>query len=328
MSTPAWHPSEEVRAALDGGLPIVALESSVVTNGLPRERRALGAVSKFSPEFDDSVPVNLALAQAAEATVRRHGAVPATIALLDGRVHVGLDARDLERLASDHASEKVSLRDLGPLMASAKSGGTTVAATTAIAALAGIRVFSTGGIGGVHRGWTSTLDISADLHAISAHPVMVVSSGAKAILDLEATLEAIETLGIPAIGLGTGHLPRFTVESSERLPLPHRVDSAPDAAAVALAHWRIRPSAGLLLFNPCPSTFATPARDAEPRIAAALAEAAKQGIRGAATTPFLLSHLAECESGGATLCANLALLLANAHQAALVASALAVSRAR
>ncbi|MSR29006.1 MAG: pseudouridine-5'-phosphate glycosidase [Phycisphaerales bacterium] len=317
--------SPQVDEAIRSGAPVVALESTVITHGLPRSPRALG--SEFCDafrEWDGDAPVNLACARACERAVRALGATPATIAILDGQVRVGLSDDELTALAALETPAKVSLRDLGPTIARRRSGGTTVAATTAIAARAGIRVFATGGIGGVHRGWRDTMDISADLRAVATNAVVVVSAGPKIILDLPATLEAIESLGIPLLGVSSRALPRFTVEPEATDSLPDCVKSAADAAEVATSHWRIVPHCGLLVFNACPAAFALRAESVERSLDAAFREARVRGITGAKTTPFLLAQLAGNAQGGlAALRANLALLISNARLAAQVAGSIA-----
>ncbi len=275
------------------------------------------------PSWNASVPANLAAARAAELAVRARDAIPATIAVIDGVVCVGLTDDQLVRLAAQSDPLKISLRDLGPAIAFARTGGTTVASTSLIACAAGIQLFATGGIGGVHRGWSTTLDISADLNAIATNRVVVVCAGAKILLDLPATLEALEALGIPALGYRTGALPRFTVEADPELLLPEVVHSPAEIAAVVAAHWTAQPTRGALVMQPCPESFALSAQPIEVALAAALEEAKACGVRGAATTPFLLARLAACESGNQVLEANLALLFANATLAAQVATALA-----
>ncbi len=326
MNASAFVMTKEVRAALGAGRAVVALESSVITHGLPGVPHAMMKIRRAFPYFNHQLPLNLALAQAAESAVRRSGAVPATIAVLKGQVHIGLTEASLVQVASARRSIKISTRDLGVAIAQKAIGGTTVAATSTLAALAGIRVFSTGGIGGVHRGWTSTLDISADLGALARTGIVVVSSGAKAILDLPATLEAIESLGIPAVGYKTDRLPQFTAAPSVSLRLPARVNTAKAAAEAIAAHTSLLPRRGFLLFNPCPKSFAIPAGPMEADIVNALEAARRKGIRGAQTTPFLLSHLAASERGAGALSANIALLLANAQLAADVAVALSKRR--
>lgn len=305
---------------------MVALESTVLTHGMPREPRAMSAqFIAAHPLWNAALPANLAAAQAAEARVRAAGAIPATIALVDGRICVGLRREELERLCGDATATKVSLRDFGSAIARGRTGGTTVAATAAIAAQAGISLFATGGIGGVHRGWIQSFDLSADLLAIATHPVLVVSAGVKVILDLPATMEALESLGVPVIGYRTKFLPRFTAAPDPAIPLPDSVDEPAEAARVLAAHWSLRPNCGALLMQACPTEFAIESQYLEGALAAALAAADLQGVRGAATTPFLLGRLAAAQGGAAVLEANLALLCANASLAGSVAAALAAS---
>jgi len=291
----AFRQSRAVTAARKAGTPLVALESTVITHGLPQG-------------------VNLELAQAMESIVRAEGAVPATIAVLDGRICVGLESAELERLATDEHARKLSTRDLAPAIADKGSGGTTVAATLRVAAMAGIRVFATGGIGGVHRGggW----DISADLSELASRPVLLVCAGAKAILDLPATLEQFETLGVPVLGYQTNEFPAFySIESS--LPVSARADSPQAAATLARAHWEFG-GGGLLLAAPPPADSALPKTEVDAWIAQALLEAESQGIRGQAVSPYLLSRVSEL-SEGRSLAANLALLKNSAQIAAQVA---------
>jgi len=276
---------------------LVALESTVISHGLPR-------------------PTNLETARACERAVRDAGAEPRTIAIADGRVVVGADAALLERLANEDGVAKVSLRDIAPILASGGLGATTVAATVAMAAGAGIAVMATGGIGGVHRGAERSWDVSADLGAIAAHPVCVVCSGAKLVLDLPKTLEALETLGVPVVGFGTDELPAFYVRSSG-LPLAHRVDDA--AAAARIARAQLSRGRGLVIAVPAPEEHAMSRADAERAAERALAEAERAGVRGAAVTPYLLRALGE-RSDGRALTANVALLVRNAAVAAAVAA--------
>jgi pseudouridine-5'-phosphate glycosidase len=287
--------SPEVRKASQDSRPIVALESTVITHGLPR-------------------PQNLQLAHDLESIVRREGAVPATIAIFDGRICVGLETEELERLAADQLARKLSTRDLAPAIADQASGGTTVAATLRIAAMADIRVFATGGIGGVHRG--SQWDVSADLAELATQRVLLVCAGAKAILDLPATLEQLETLGVPVVGYQTNNFPAFySIESG--LPTSARADSPQQAAAIARAHWELG-GGGLMLAAPPPAESALPRAEVEAWIAKALKEAEDQNIHGQAVSPFLLQRVSEL-SGGRSLIANLALLKNNAMVAAQVA---------
>lgn len=291
--------SLEVSQAILNGQPVVALESTVITHGLPR-------------------PQNLELAQALEAIVRAEGATPATIAVIDGQLCVGLDAAQLEALANAPDVRKLSSRDLAAAVAQKASGGTTVAATLRIAASARIRVFATGGIGGVHRG--SHWDVSADLPELARQPLVLVCAGAKAILDLPATLEQFETLGVPVVGYGTDAYPAFySVESG--LPTSDRVEDAAGAAALARTHWQLG-GGGVLLAAPPPAETAIPRDEVEAWIAQAQAEADAQGVRGQAVSPFLLARVAQL-SDGRSLQANLALLKNNARIAAGVAKELA-----
>jgi pseudouridylate synthase len=291
--------SETVQHAQRLGLPIVALESAVITHGLP-------------------APHNLELAQDMEAQVLAHGATPATIALLQGKVHIGLTEAQLTALAHMEGTRKISLRDFGIALANGLSGGTTVAATLFVAAQAGIRVFATGGIGGVHRG--SPFDISADLTQLGRSRVVVVCAGAKSILDLPATHEVLETQGVPVIGYQTSDFPGFFTRNSG-LSVDYRVDTPAQAAQIALDAWEAGLSTAVLLVVPPPVETAMPADAMEAVIQAALNEAQQAGIHGAATTPFLLKRVSEL-TGGESLRANLDLLKNNARVAAQVAKAM------
>jgi pseudouridine-5'-phosphate glycosidase len=295
----AVHP--EVAAALAARRAVVALESTVIAHGLPR-------------------PQNLAAARALEEEVRGLGSTPATIAIADGQAVVGADDAMLVRLAEDPAVAKVSLRDLAPVLARRGVGATTVAATVEIAARAGIAVMATGGIGGVHRGAERSFDESADLEAISRHPVCVVCAGAKLVLDLALTLERLETLGVPVVGYGTDELPAFYVRSSG-LPLSHRVDDA--LAAARVAREQLARGGGIVIAVPIAAGDALDPREAEAEIARALERAERQSIRGAALTPFLLGELSDA-TGGRSLAANLSLLRQNARIAAQIALALSI----
>lgn len=290
----------EVRAALAEGRPVVALESTIISHGLP-------------------APRNLETARQLEAELRGGGAVPATVALMDGRIRVGLSAGELERLAGAEEVAKVSRADLPAVLAAGATGATTVAATMICAELAGIRVFATGGIGGVHRGAAESFDVSADLQELARTPVAVVCAGAKAILDLPKTLEVLETLGVPVIGYGCDELPAFYSRESG-LAVPLRRDSAAEIAAVMRAKWDLALGGGLVIANPIPSEQEIPAAEVAAWIDAALAEAGRQGVRAKEVTPFLLARL-EALSGGASLEANVALVLNNARLAAAIATA-------
>jgi len=291
--------SKNVIQAKEVGAPIVALESTVITHGLPR-------------------PENLILARELEAVVRENDAVPATMALLNGKINIGLTDQQLGKLANMKKTRKVSLRDFGITLASGLSGGTTVAATLFTAARAGIRVFATGGIGGVHRG--TPFDVSADLLQLGKSPVLVVCAGAKAILDLHATHEVLETQGVPIIGFQTDELPAF-YSSTSGLPVDFRVETPDEAARIALKAWEAGLKSAVLLVVPPPPETAMPSDQMEVAIQAALEEASQQGIHGAATTPFLLSRVSEL-TGGHSLQANLELLKNNARVAAQVAVAM------
>lgn len=291
----AFHP--QVSTAIAEGKAIVALESTVITHGLPQ-------------------PINFELARQMEKEVRQVGAVPATIALLKGEVHIGLSENDLERLALDPERIKVSVRDIGIARASRLSGGTTVAATMFLAAKAGIPVFATGGIGGVHSG--SRGDISADLTELARTPVAVVCSGAKSILDLPRTLEWLETFSVPVIGWQTDTFPAFFTRDSD-LPIQARVDTVGELAAIMGTIWETQTS-GILICVPCPEGAAIPAVRLSSALEQVEHEAREQSIRGQNLTPFLLSRLAEVTEG-ATLQANLELLRNNAYVASMIAKA-------
>jgi pseudouridine-5'-phosphate glycosidase len=318
--------ADEVRDALALGGPVVALETAVLTHGLPREPATeLPPVVADHPDFAVGVPLNLSLSLAMERAVRTHGAVPATIAIVDGALRVGCTRGDLERLATDRDARKASVRDLGPLCAARACAGTTVSATLVACGLAGIRHFATGGLGGVHRGFAHTLDISADLGTLSRTPTCVVSSGAKSILDLKATLEALETLGVPVIGFGTATFPEFT-DGVGTLPLHATVSGAKDAAAACRAHWSLLPNVGIVLANPCPTAHALDHGGSAAMADELAAQAIASGIDGNLVTPWLLAQVA-ARTNGQSLDANIALLLDNARVAALVADEAATTTA-
>jgi pseudouridine-5'-phosphate glycosidase len=290
----------EVAPGLQG--PLVALESTVISHGLP-------------------YPENLQTAQFLEQTVRDNGATPATIALMDGKIKVGLNEADLKLLATSHDVAKVSRRDLPLVLARKQTGATTVAATMIAAHLAGIKVFATGGIGGVHRGAPNSFDISADLTELAHTPVIVVCAGAKAILDLNLTLEYLETLGVPVIGYGTDELPAFYTRQSG-LKLEARADSPEEIAEIARVKWALGLEGGIIVANPPPAEADLPAAEIEEAIGRALATADREGIRGKAMTPFLLDRLRH-ETNGRSLETNVALLKNNASLAAKISVALA-----
>jgi len=289
-----------VAAALASGRPVVALESTVITHGLPE-------------------PVNLELARRLEAEVRSAGAVPATVAVIDGRICLGVTTDELERLALSRALMKISRRDLGTAVAQHGTGGTTVAATMIAAHAGGVQVFATGGIGGVHRG--NSGDVSADLPELARTPVVVVCAGAKAILDLPRTLEWLETAGVPVLGWGTDEFPAFFTRSSG-LPVTAKVRNAAETAALIRTQWGMGLRSGVLVCVPCPEEVAVPAEAVESVLRTALRQAEVAGVRGKELTPYLLSRLVDL-SGGETLRANLALLRNNAHVAAEIARAFA-----
>lgn len=288
-----------VQAALKAGHAVVALESTVIAHGLPH-------------------PTNLETARRMEQIVRQHGAEPATIAVLGGQLKVGLADDELEYLATAKGIRKVSCRDLPVVVAQRGDGATTVATTAMLAAWAGIEVFATGGIGGVHRG--APLDISNDLPTLASVPVAVVCAGAKSILDLRATLEWLETAGVPVVGYATDSFPAFYSRESG-LAVDVRVDSPQEAAAIIGASRQLGLPGGTLIAVPAPAASELPASYLEPAIASALAEAHSQGIGGSASTPFLLQWIAD-HTNGASLRANVALLENNAKVAAQIAVAL------
>jgi len=293
--------SPEVAEASAAGAPIVALESTIITHGMP-------------------FPQNLETARRVEDTVRAAGAVPATIAVMGGAIHAGLDAATLETLSRTPDALKLSRADLAACLASGRTGATTVAATMICAHLAGIEVFATGGIGGVHRGAGDSFDISADLHELAQTPVTVVAAGAKAILDLPKTLEVLETLGVPVIAYGQDEFPAFWSRSSG-LPAPLRMDSAAEIAAAHALKARLGLKGGQLVANPILEADELPRAAILPHIEGALAEAEAKGIAAKAVTPFLLQRIFEL-TGGRSLEANIALVLNNARLAAGIARAL------
>lgn len=287
---------QDVQQARNFGLPVVALESTVITHGLPQ-------------------PINLQLAQDMEAAVRAQGATPATIALMDGLIKVGLNSEELADLASAENPHKVSLRDFGYALQKRLTGGTTVAATMFAVEKMGIKVFATGGIGGVHR--NAPFDVSADLMQLSRCPVLVVCAGAKAILDLPATMEYLETQGVPVIGYQTSDFPAF-YSTSSGMKLNLRADSAEEVARIAETHWELGLNSGILLVVPPPIETAIPAEEVELWVEEALRQAEMDGIHGNATTPYLLARV-KALSEGRSMATNIALLLNNAKVAAQVA---------
>ncbi|HEY0733571.1 MAG TPA: pseudouridine-5'-phosphate glycosidase [Herpetosiphonaceae bacterium] len=291
-----------IQQALTAGGAVVALESTVIAHGLPHPR-------------------NLETAYALEATVREHGAQPATIGVVRGVPSIGLDDATIERFALGQNVLKLSRRDLALAIATRQDGATTVAGTMALAHAAGIEVFATGGIGGVHRGATESWDVSADLTELGRTPVLVVCAGAKSILDLSATLEVLETLGVPVVGYGTDAFPAFYSESSG-LRVTARADTPEEVAALWQAHRWIGGGGGMVLAVPPPAEAALPTEEVEAAITRALAEANLAGVQGAQVTPFLLAAMLQ-ETGGRSLETNIALLHNNTRVAAQVAVAIA-----
>jgi pseudouridine-5'-phosphate glycosidase len=292
----------EVADALAAHRPVVALESTIITHGMPW-------------------PENAVTARAVEAEVRTAGATPATIAILDGKLRVGLTASEVEQLGRDTTVAKASRRDIAAFLASGQAGGTTVAATMLIAAMAGIPIFATGGIGGVHRGAETSFDISADIEELARTPVCVVCAGAKSILDLPKTLEALETRGVPVWGYGTDELPAFFSRSSG-LKLDRRFEMPAEIAAALRVQRALGFPQGALVCNPPPAEVAMPRAAIDGHVEQALAEARAAGVSGKDETPFLLKRINEL-TGGASLRTNIALIRSNARLAAEVAVAMA-----
>ena len=300
MTTP--HPSlrlsSEVADALAEGRPVVALESTIISHGMP-------------------YPRNVAMAVEVEQIIRDGGATPATIAVLDGVPRIGLDRDELETLATHPDVAKVSLRDLPYVIARQAHGATTVAATMRLAALAGIRVFVTGGLGGVHRGAETSFDVSADLTELGQTDVAVVSAGVKSILDIALTLEKLETLGVPVVVHGSDEFPSFYSRSSGHAA-PNRVDTAAEVASVMAATWDLGLDGGLVVANPIPAEDEIPAEEIGGIIEQALADMDRLGIHGKDATPYLLGRIVEI-TGGASLTANIALVRHNARLGAAIA---------
>ncbi len=293
--------SPALKSALAKGKPVVALESTIIAHGMP-------------------FPQNFEMAQKVEAIIREQGATPATIAIVDGKLRAGLSDSELEHFAKTGPSiMKVSVRDLPYVVAKGLTGATTVASTMRIADMAGIAVFATGGIGGVHRGGENSFDISADITEFAQSDVAVVTAGAKAILDLGLTLEALETEGVPVVGFGTDEFPAFYSRLSG-FKVPMRCDSAKEVASLMKAKWAMKLRGGVVVANPIPPEAEILASEIAPTIEKAIAEAARQSIAGKNLTPFLLKHLADV-TGGRSLAANIALVENNARLAAQIAKA-------
>ncbi len=300
MTAPiALHVHPEVAEALGAGRAVVALESTIISHGMP-------------------YPQNEAMATEVEGIVRAGGAVPATVAVIDGQCLVGLSPEQLHHLATVGGVHKATTRDLPWLVGTGATGATTVAATMKLAAMAGIRVFATGGIGGVHRGAAESMDISADLTEMAVTPVAVVSAGVKSILDIRLTLERLETLGVPVIVNGSDDFPSFFSRTSG-LPAPRRADGPAEMARVLHAAWHhLGLACGISIANPIPAEFEVPAEEISAVIDEALADLDREGITGQEVTPFLLRRVME-RTGGRSLTANLALVRNNAATAAAIA---------
>jgi pseudouridine-5'-phosphate glycosidase len=294
--------TREVADALAAGQPVVALESTIITHGMPW-------------------PGNRDMALEVEAAIRAEGAVPATIAVIDGRLHAGLDEAAITALAQTREVMKLSRADLAFAIAERRTGATTVAATMMVAHLAGIRVFATGGIGGVHRGAEQSFDVSADLDELARTPVIVVSAGAKAILDIPKTLEALETRGVPVVAFGQDEMPAFWSRGSG-LKAPLRLDEASAIARFDATRRALGGHGGMLIANPVPAEAEIPAGAINAHIEAALTKAAARGVEGKAVTPFLLGEILDL-TGGESLKTNIALVLNNARLAAHIAAELA-----
>jgi len=299
--------SSEVSVALAAGRPVVALESTIIAHGM-------------------AYPANVETALAVEEVVREQGAVPATIAVIGGKLKAGLSREEIERFGKEGPGiMKVSVRDLPFVVGRGLDGATTVAATMRIAAMAGIPVFATGGMGGVHRGAGETFDVSADLTEMTRSNVALVTAGAKAILDLPLTLERLETDGVPVVGFRTGDFPAFYSRSSG-LKVPMRADSPEDVAGIMRSKWELGLPGAVIVANPIPEAEEIPASEIEPVIAAALSEAGRLGIRGKDVTPFLLGEIVRATKGR-SLRANIALVKNNAKVAAEIAVAFATCSA-
>ncbi len=299
---PHFHIAEEVAGALTNGAPVVALESTLIAHGLPH-------------------PAGAETAAAAEAEIRSGGAMPATIAVLDGKIRVGLTAAEIERVATSGDVAKLSRRDLPTAVAGRSNGATTVAATMLIAERVGIEVLATGGIGGVHRGGETSLDVSADLQELARTSVAVVCAGAKSMLDIGRTLEVLETHGVPVIGFGTGSFPAFYARDSG-FGVDRQVDDFGELARLIRVKWDLGLSGAVLVANPIPPEHEMDHDDAEAAVEAALSEAEAAGISGSKVTPFLLGRMAEL-TAGSSLQANIELILNNARVAAALSVALA-----
>ena len=292
----------EVKAAVEAGKPVVALESTILSHGMP-------------------YPQNLGFAAEVERIIRAEGAIPATMAIIDGRMKVGLSGGELELMCKGENVAKVSRRDLPILLATGGTGATTVASTMILASLAGIPVFATGGIGGVHRGAETTMDISADLQELAHTPVAVVCAGAKMILDIGLTLEYLETMGVPVVGYNTDQFPAFYCRKSG-FGVDYTAKSPAEVAKIARTKWDLGLAGGMLIGNPVPEEYALDFDEMSAVIDKALAAAKEDGVRGKNITPYLLAHIVEY-TGGKSLATNIQLAYNNARLAAKVAVELA-----
>ncbi len=315
------HLHPEVAEALQDAQPVVLLETAVLTHGLPRQcwQPSFG---KAPQGLNTTLPVHLATMHCMERAVRERNAIPAITAVIQGVPHIGLQPSQVEALAADTQAHKASASTLGHAIANGASAGTTVSGTLRLAGaiqdLPRPRVFATGGIGGVHYGWSNTPDISADLGELTRHQICIVCAGAKSIIDPHATAESLETLGIPTLGLGTDRLPRFQAAGDDQCPTIAKVDSAHQAAMIAKAHWSLPGGAGLLLMQPPPASVAMTLQDVDEAVQQAESHIT---ATGQGRTPALLQSMAEATSG-ATLRANVGLLESNAATAADLALAL------
>jgi pseudouridylate synthase len=300
LNSPKVHLCDEVKEAIATRAPVVALESAIITHGLPH-------------------PLNADTAVAVEALVRNSGAIPATIAIIEGKLRAGLSKEEIARLAAATDVAKASRRDLAALIVKRATAGTTVAATMFIAASAGIKIFATGGIGGVHRGVETTFDISADLAELARTSVAVISAGVKSILDIPKTAELLESLSVPVIGYRTSDFPAFFSRASG-IPIDHRFDTVEEIARVIDQHWSIGRNGGLMIANPIPAADAIDGKSIEAALERALADARVRGISHKEVTPFLLSRVVDI-TGGDSLRANIKLISHNAKVAAKIAVA-------
>jgi pseudouridine-5'-phosphate glycosidase len=314
------HP--EVEQALREGRAVVALESAVITHGLPRE--PMQTPPGDPTGWDANAPLHLETARAMQRAVRNAGAVPATVAVIDGELRIGLDDEDVQRLASDDQPVKASVVNLAHAMDSGATAGTTVSATIVACGLPDIgpiRFFATGGIGGIHAGWMERPDVSADLRQLATSRVCVVCAGAKSILDVPATVEALEALGVPVIGFGTEVFPLFHARGGDDLPVTQRLDDPAAVASVCRVHWQmLRSESGILVANPIAAADALGAEELKRVVAEANRTADDAGVSGPGRTPFLLTELARL-TDGRSLRANVALLLNNARLAGRIAVA-------